>query len=131
VPSLPTFIGRYGLPRGRLRDKLAGVRRHIEWLERTIHPRRSWWVTGVPRRCLQVAFALLIVLLALPVPFDNLLPAWAILFFCLALIEGDGVMAMLGWLFTLFTAAWTVFLAIIGHAAIMIAIATFRQVVFD
>jgi hypothetical protein len=88
-------------------------------------------VTGVPRRCLQVAFALLIVLLALPVPFDNLLPAWAILFFCLALIEGDGVMAMLGWLFTLFTAAWTVFLAIIGHAAIMIAIATFRQVVFD
>jgi hypothetical protein len=71
------------------------------------------------------------VLLALPIPFDNFLPAWAILFFCLALIEGDGLMAMLGWLVTLFTAAWTVFLAIIGHAAIMMAIATFRQVVFD
>jgi hypothetical protein len=38
---------------------------------------------------------------------------------------------MLGWLFTLFTAAWTVFLAIIGHAAIMMAIATLRQFVFD
>ena len=60
----------------------------------------TWWVTGVPRRCLQLAWMLLIVLLALPIPFDNLLPAWAILFFCLALIEGDGVMAMLGWLFT-------------------------------
>jgi hypothetical protein len=55
----------------------------------------------------------------------------AILFFCLALVEGDGVMAMLGWLFTLFTAAWTVFLALIGHAAIMMAIATFRHFVFD
>jgi hypothetical protein len=74
---------------------------------------------------------LLIVLLALPVPFDNFLPAWAILFFCLALIEGDGMMAMLGWLFTLFTTAWTIFLLIIGHAAIMVAIATLRGIVFD
>ena len=131
VPSLPDFIGRHGLPRGRLRDMLVRVRRHIERLETTIHPRRLWWVTGVPRRCLQVTCVLLIVLLALPIPFDNLLPAWAILFFCLALIEGDGVMAMLGWLFTLFTAAWTVFLAIIGHAAIMVAIATLRQFVLD
>jgi hypothetical protein len=42
------------------------------------------------------------------------LPAVAILFFCLALIEGDGAMALAGWLFTLITAAWTVFLLIVG-----------------
>ena len=40
-------------------------------------------------------------------------------------------MAMLGWLFTLFTAAWTVFLLMIGHAAIMMAIATLRAIIFD
>ena len=88
-------------------------------------------MTGLPRRCLQLAWMLLIVLLALPIPFDNLLPAWAILFFCLALIEGDGVMAMLGWLFTLFTAVWTVFLLMIGHAAIMAAIAAVQHILFD
>ena len=72
-----------------------------------------------------------ILVLALPIPFDNLLPAWAILFFCLALIEDDGVMAMLGWLFTLLTALWTIFLLMIGRAAIMTAVATVRQALFD
>ena len=131
VPSLPAVVGRRGLPRARLQDVLARVRRHIERLENAIHPRRTWWVTGVPRRCLQLAWMLLIVLLALPIPFDNLLPAWAILFFCLALIEGDGVMAMLGWLFTFFTAVWTVFLLMIGHAAILAAIAAVQHILFD
>jgi len=131
VPSLPGVVGRRGLPRAKLQDVLARVRRHIERLENAIHPRRAWWVTGVRRRCLQLSWMLLIVLLALPIPFDNLLPAWAILFFCLALIEGDGVMAMLGWLFTVFTAVWTVFLLMIGYAAIMAAIAAVQHVLFD
>jgi len=58
------------------------------------------------------------VLLALPIPFDNLIPAWAIMFFCMALIERDGVMAMLGWLFTLLSAIWTVFLLTMGIVVI-------------
>lgn len=131
VPSLPYFIARRGLPRGKLQDFLGRVRRHIERLENAVHPRREWWVTGLRRRCLQFAWALLIVVLALPIPFDNLLPAWAILLFCLALIEGDGVVAMLGWLFTFLSAVWTVFLLIIGHAAVMMAIAMLRGIVFD
>ena len=40
-------------------------------------------------------------------------------------------MAMLGWLFTFFTAVWTVFLLMIGHAAIMAAIAVARHILFD
>ena len=118
APSLPAFIGRRGLSRGKLQDFLGRARRHIARLENAVHPRRDWWVSGLPRRALLVAWLLLIVLLALPVPFDNLLPAVAILFFCLALLEGDGVMAMLGWLFTIITAIWTIFLLTIGHMVI-------------
>ena len=81
APSLPAFIGRRGLSRGKLQDFLGRARRHIARLENAVHPRRDWWVSGLPRRALLVAWLLLIVLLALPVPFDNLLPAWAILFF--------------------------------------------------
>ena len=66
-----------------------------------------------------VAWAGNIVILALPIPFDNLFPAWAILFFCLALIEDDGVMAMLGWLFAAVTLAWTVFLLIVGPMVVI------------
>jgi hypothetical protein len=126
VPSLPTFIGCRGLRRGKLHRFLDRARRHIRWLESTVHVRREWWVTGVPRQALIAAWTANITLLALPIPFDNLFPAWAILFFCLALIEDDGLMAVLGWLLTLVTAAWTVFLLMIGHAAIMTAIATIR-----
>jgi len=130
VPSLPKFVGRRGLKRGRLQIFLDRARRSIMWLENTVHARHEWWVNGLLRQALLVAWALNIVLLALPIPFDNLLPAWTILFFCLALIEDDGVMAMLGWLFTLLTAVWTAFLLMIGHAAVMAAVATIRNTLF-
>jgi hypothetical protein len=123
VPSLPDVVGRRGLKRGHLQDFLARAGRYIARIENAVHPRRDWWVTGLRRRSLQVVMTLLIVLLALPVPFDNLLPAWAILFFCLALIEGDGMMAMLGWLFTGLTALWTALLLIAGP---LVALKTFK-----
>jgi hypothetical protein len=114
-PSLPAFIGRRGLPRGRLQDFLGRARGRIERLESIVHPRLDWWVGGLPRRAMRYAWLLLIVLLALPVPFDNLLPALAILFFCLALLEGDGMMAIVGWFFTVVTVIWTIFLLTVGQ----------------
>jgi hypothetical protein len=130
VPSLPNFVGRRGLQRSKLQHFLARARRSILWLENTVHARHEWWVNGLPRRILLMAWTLNIVILALPIPFDNLFPAWAIFFFCLALIEDDGVMAMLGWLLTLVTALWTIFLLMIGHAAMMAAITTVQDVLF-
>jgi len=131
VPSLPRMIGQRGLPRGKLRNFLDRARRHIRRLENAVHVRHEWLVTGLPRRLLQFAWSCNVLLLALPVPFDNLLPAWAILFFCLALIEDDGIMAMLGWLFTLFTVLWTIFLILMGRAAILATLATLQQILFN
>jgi len=131
VPSLPAYVGRRGLQRGKLQRFLERTRRYIQWLENTVHARHEGWVNGAPRRLLQVAWMANIVILALPIPFDNFLPAWAILFICLALIEDDGAMAMLGWLFTLLTALWTVFLLMLGHAAVMAAIGSLRAALFD
>lgn len=131
VPSLPKVIGRRGLSRGKLQVFLARARRSIRWLEDTVHARREAWVNGMPRRLLLLAWSLDILLLALPIPFDNLFPAWAILFFCLALIEDDGVMAMLGWLLTVVTAIWTAFLFMVGHAAITAAISTLRATILN
>ncbi len=117
-PSLPAFIGRRGFSRGRLQDFLGRARRRIERLESIVRPRHHWWVSGLPRRALLVTWFLLIIVLALPIPFDNLIPALAILFFCLALLEGDGMMAILGWFFTIVTVVWTIFLLTIGHMMI-------------
>jgi hypothetical protein len=119
TPHLPDFIGRRALSRGRLQDFLKRVRPHIERLEARIHPRHRGWVSGVPLRLLHAAFSLMIVVLALPIPLDNLFAAWAILFFCLALLEGDGVMAMLGWLMTVITLVWTAVLLIVGPIVVL------------
>jgi hypothetical protein len=130
VPSLPKMIGRRGLPRGKLQRFLVRSRRYIRWLEDTVHVRYEWWVTGTPRQFLLAAWSIDILILALPIPFDNLFPAAAILFFCLALIEDDGAMAMLGWLMTAVTVVWTTFLLLVGRAAIMAAITALRGFIF-
>jgi len=131
VPSLPQMIGRRSLSRGKLQNFLGRSRRFIRWLEDTVHARHEWWVSGLPRRLLLIAWSLDILVLALPIPFDNLFPAYAILFFCLALIEDDGLMAMLGWLLTAVTAVWTVFLLVVGHAAITAAISALRSIILN
>jgi hypothetical protein len=113
-PWLPASVGRRAMARGRLQDFLARMHPRLERIESAIHPRYSWWVTGNRRRLLHAACAGTIVVLALPIPFDNLFAAWAVLFFCLALLEDDGLMAMLGWLLAAVTLAWTVFLLIVG-----------------
>ena len=114
TPWVPDSIGRRSIARGRLQDFLARMHSRLERIEAAIHRRYTWWVTGVPRRAMHVACAVAIIILALPIPFDNLFPAWSILFFCLALLEDDGLMAMLGWLMTLLMIAWTAFLMVVG-----------------
>jgi hypothetical protein len=115
APSLPAFIGRRGFSRGKLQDFLSRARGRIARLESIIRPRHDWWVSGMPRRTLLLTWLLLIILLALPVPFDNLLPALAILFFCVALLEGDGMMAIIGWFFAIVTVVWTILLLTVGQ----------------
>jgi hypothetical protein len=131
TPWVPESIGRRSMARGRLQDFIARMHPRLERIEAAIHRRYTWWVTGVPRRAMHVACALAIVILALPIPFDNLFPAWAILFFCLALLEDDGLMAMFGWLMTMVTLAWTVFLFSIGQAAVSAVFTALRDLVFD
>ncbi len=131
TPWVPESIGRRSMSRGRLQDFLGRMHRRLERIEAAIHPRYSWWVTGLRRRALHVACAFVIVILALPIPFDNLFPAWAILFFCLALLEDDGLMAMLGWLMTVITFAWTGFLFTIGQAAVSAVFTALRGLVLS
>jgi len=118
-PWLPDSIGRYAVSRGRMQDFLRRMHPRLERIEAAIHPRWSWWVTGTRRRLLHLACAMDIVILPLPIPFDNLSAAWAIVLFCLALLEDDGLMATLGWLLTAVTFAWTAFLLIVGPLVVI------------
>jgi hypothetical protein len=114
---LPRFIGDKALPRSRLQRFMIKARPRIAWLERRVRPRLGGWTRDTSRLALIVAALANAIVLALPIPFDNFFPAWAVMFFALALLERDGVMAILGWVFSVFTTAWTILLLTVFREA--------------
>jgi hypothetical protein len=128
APTLPDFIGRRAILLGRLQDFLARARRWIVRLENAVHPRMAGWTTGAAGFWLSLGLMLNAVILALPIPFDNFLPAWAVMFFALALLERDGLMALAGWIVTLLTLAWTALLLIFYSEAVALVPAFWRQI---
>jgi hypothetical protein len=69
---------------------------YLRWVERLLNPRLTIFFGGGGDRVIGLICLLLAVLLFLPIPFANMLPALAIAFFSLALIEKDGIAALVG-----------------------------------
>ena len=96
APAFPRFVRRRPLSVARLRML---VRRTTPWLERLErHVRPRWPVMTQPPvanlaglMIVGLAFALV-----LPLPFSNFLPAVAIVFLALGLLERDGVVMAIG-----------------------------------
>ena len=100
-PWLPMSIQRRELPAGFIPRLLILAAKIIGWLERFLRPR--WLVlteSGLIRQLHAVAMltAAAILLLPLPIPFSNGLPAWAILCLAGGLLERDGVFIVFGYL---------------------------------
>ena len=96
MPWLPKFIANRSLPR----DNFAGlVDRAEPWLarsERFLMPRLGWLVHERTERLIGGVALLLSVILILPIPLGNMLPALAICLFALGLMERDGVWVIAG-----------------------------------
>lgn len=99
-PWLPMSVQRRQLPAGfipRLLDLAAKI---IGWLERVLRPR---WLVLTEHAIIRQLHALVMVagaailLLPLPIPFSNGLPAWSILLVASGLLERDGRAIALGY----------------------------------
>jgi hypothetical protein len=100
-PWLPKSIGQRSIETERLQH-IAG--RALPWLiriERVTRPRYSWLVSAVADRIIAAICILLSLLIMLPVPFGNALPAVSICCFAIAMLQRDGLLALTGFLFTL------------------------------
>jgi hypothetical protein len=69
---------------------------YLRWVERLLNPRLTVFFGGGGDRVIGLICLALAGLLFLPIPFANMLPALAIAFFSLALIEKDGIAALIG-----------------------------------
>ncbi|WP_229641285.1 exopolysaccharide biosynthesis protein [Waterburya agarophytonicola] len=114
TPWLPKPIARFKFPRSLSQQLLKNVRRITVWLEKVVRSRWrsiaqhpfSWQGNGL-------CIAWLSILLMLPIPFTNPLPAIAILLLAVATLEADGLLMCLGYFLTLVN---TLFFSFLGYA---------------
>ena len=112
-PWLPRRIARFKFPRNLSQQLLKNIRRITVWLEKIVRSRwkqvanhsYTWRGNGM-------CISWLSILLMLPIPFTNPLPAIAILLLAVATIEADGLLMCVGYGLTL---ANTIFLGFIGY----------------
>jgi hypothetical protein len=114
-PRLPRFLRQRRVPPERLEPLLAGAARMARRLEGPIRPRLAFLHAGAGMTRLagvSVALAGLALMLPLPIPFSNALPAWAVVLLAMGLMEQDGLFVLLGhitglagWLFISLTSA--------------------------
>ena len=99
-PWLPMRIQRAKLPAGFFGKVLTFTARLLRFLESVLRPR---WpaVTGTALvnqlHAIVILVSALILLLPLPIPFSNFIPAWAIFLMACGLLERDGVFILAGY----------------------------------
>lgn len=92
---LPNFIGRRVLPLKVVEATVSATRPWVLRFEAWLTPGRLGALTGRRARIvLALPILLLAVLIALPIPFGNTLPALAIVLIAISLAERDGLMVI-------------------------------------
>ncbi len=96
MPWLPKFIANRSLARSDFAALIYRMDPWLDWAERFLKPRLSWLASARAERLIGGVALLLSIILFLPIPFGNMLPALAICLFALGLIEHDGVWVIAG-----------------------------------
>ena len=101
VVWLPPFIAQRELKGERFKRMIEYVIPWVSRFEKYSRPRLEVFASRRARAVAGGIITLLALLIALPVPFGNLVPAIAICILCLAIIEHDGVVMLIGVVATL------------------------------
>ena len=97
TPWLPKFIARRSLPAAEFG---AVVKRVVPWIaraEKLLKPRLGVLARPPAERLIGLVCLVLAIVLFLPIPLGNMLPALAISIFSLAILERDGVAVLIGY----------------------------------
>jgi hypothetical protein len=98
-PWLPRFIMRRRLSPARLAQLLNGAIKVARKLEKFVRPRLAFLHAGpgmLRLIGLGIVIASLGLMLPLPIPFSNNIPAWAVVLLAIGMMEKDGLLVLLG-----------------------------------
>jgi len=90
----------------------------LRYMERLLAPRLEFMFGAFGDRLIGLACLTLAVILFLPIPFGNMLPAFAIAVFSLGLMQRDGAVVLIGWAVAL---ASLVIVALVSGALVIAA----------
>jgi hypothetical protein len=99
-PWLPSKVRQGSIATSDLR---AGLPRVLPWIRRVeavSRPRLSFLFGGVGERLIGAVCFVLAIVLILPIPLGNILPAVAVSVLSLALVQRDGLLALFGYALT-------------------------------
>lgn len=96
TPWFPKWIANRSIKRKDFEKGVNIVLRYLARFEKIIRPRWQWITTPIAERLLSILFFLLACVIVLPIPFGNFLPAIALVIISLGLIEGDGLVIVVG-----------------------------------
>ncbi len=121
-PWLPMGIQRAQLPAGFFGKVMTVTERMLRYLESILKPR--WAIlTDTPLlnqlHAIVILVSALILLLPLPIPLSNLLPAWAIFLVACGLLERDGFFLVSGYFAFALGVAYFIFLGEVAHDAVV------------
>jgi hypothetical protein len=120
-PWLPEFIRKIRFPAERLQKLLSGAIRLARAIEKLARPRMRFLQTW-PGMTNLIGFGItmagLLLLLPLPIPFSNTLPAWSVVLLTAGMIERDGLLVLVGHLLAVASWALVALLWVFGAAGI-------------
>lgn len=95
-PWLPRFIRAKSIAMSDFRTMVIKSTPYLVKFERLLRPRLEVMTVGLAERALGFVLLVLAILVSLPIPFANQPPAVAQALIALAIIERDGVFALIG-----------------------------------
>jgi hypothetical protein len=93
-PWLPRRLARLEIKRSDLRRIVERTRKALRRLERALRPRLEFLTAPWAERLIGLGCVALSILVFLPIPFANLVPATGIMLFGFSMLERDGLVAL-------------------------------------
>lgn len=95
-PWFPKWLSKKSFSRKDIKKSILYAVPRIQKLEHYLKPRMSFLVSVASEKLIAFICFMMAVLIVLPIPLGNWLPAFTVFLFCLAIIEHDGLFVVFG-----------------------------------
>jgi len=101
LPTFPTFIQQKQISVKRLQSCIRWLLPKLQWLEQFVKPRYLFLSSKLAMYLIGLVALLLSIIVAVPFPLSNFLPAFAMLFISIGMLQRDGLYIAIGLLISL------------------------------